>query len=104
MPTNDTIVEKPRGLHVLSTQRGPDTSNPESSFGSPLEIVSHPQLTWGMRLHTLDCWRLCVEKRLLARGENRIKANARDLQLIEEIERARELVMAGSSWLPRACR
>ena len=38
------------------------------------------------------------KKRLLARSENRIEANRRDLQL-RKIERPRELVLSGSSWL-----
>jgi hypothetical protein len=81
-----------------TTQRGPDTNDPANSFSSPLEIVYHPQLTWGMRLHTLDCWRLGIENRLLSRDENTVKTSKRDLQLINEIEQALELVLAGPSW------
>jgi hypothetical protein len=84
--------------YIPNTQRGPDTNNPERAFTSPLEVVHHRQLTWGMKLHSLDCWRLCIEDRLLARAENSFEASKRDLQLISEIEQARELVLGGPSW------
>jgi hypothetical protein len=73
--------------YIANTQRGPDTNNPESAFTSPLEVVYHRQLTWGMRLYTLDCWRLRIEDRLLARPENSLEASKRDLQLMSESNR-----------------
>jgi hypothetical protein len=82
-------MTRPRPLN-----RDDAKQSPETTFASPIDIVSEPLLTRGEKLATLERWRQTVFEQLKASGEGmRTQGySAEQVKTLELIEQAKEML------------